>query len=92
MQQKKIRGRFHLTIQTKLIFVFIITSIIVFIVNLFVYVNLNQMVSKIEEIYASNVNLNDLTEALSDVQLSMTDYLNTKSSDAIEQYYRSEQN
>ncbi|MDO5573965.1 MAG: histidine kinase [bacterium] len=88
---KKTNGRSNLTIQSKLIFVFIFTSIVIFIVNLFVYVNLNQMISKIEEIYASNVNLNDLTEALSDVQVSMTDYLNTKSSDAIEQYYRSEQ-
>lgn len=92
MKIKKTRGRLNLTIQTKLIFTFIFTTLIIFIVNLFVYINLNQMISKIEEIYSSNVNLNDLTEALSDVQLSMTDYLNTKSSDAIEQYYRSEQN
>ena len=91
MEAKKSRNGLHLTIQTKLILVFILTSLIVFAVNLFVYVNLNQMISKIEEIYASNVNLNELTEALSDVQLGMTDYLNTKSSDAIEQYYRSEQ-
>ncbi len=92
MKQRKNRRRINLTIQTKLILVFILTSVIVFVVNLFVYFNLNQMISKIEEIYASNVNLNELTEALSDVQLGMTDYLNTKSSDAIEQYYRSEQN
>ncbi len=85
------KRRLHLNIQTKLIFVFILTSLIVFAVNLFVYVNLNQMISKIEEIYASNVNLNELAEALTDVQNGMTGYLNTKSSDAIEQYYRSEQ-
>ena len=82
---------FNLAIQTKLIFVFIVTSMIVFVVNVFVYMNLNQMISKIDEIYASNVSLNELADALSDVQTSMTDYLNTKSSDAIEQYYRSEQ-
>ncbi len=89
---KRTRLGFNLAIQTKLIFVFIFTSIIVFGVNVFVYLNLNQMINKIDEIYGSNVSLNELAETLSDVQISMTDYLNTKSSDAIEQYYRSEQN
>jgi len=89
---KRTRIGFNLAIQTKLIFVFIFTSIIVFGVNVFVYLNLNQMINKIDEIYGSNVSLNELAETLSDVQISMTDYLNTKSSDAIEQYYRSEQN
>ncbi len=89
---KRNKFGFNLAIQTKLIFVFIFTSIIVFVVNVFVYINLNQMISKIEEIYASNVSLNELADALTDVHTSMTGYLNTKSSDAIEQYYRSEQN
>lgn len=85
---KKIR---NFTIQTKLICVFILTSLFIFIVNLYVYMNLNQMIGRIDEIYVSNVSLNDMADTLNSVQNSMTDYLKTKSTDALELYYKSEQ-
>ncbi|HOO27329.1 MAG TPA: histidine kinase [Lachnospiraceae bacterium] len=89
MNKRKIFG--NLTIQTKLIFVFILTSMFIFAVNLYVYVNLNSMIGKIDEIYASNVSLNEMTETLNSVQNSMTDYLKTKSTDALGLYYKSVQ-
>jgi sensor histidine kinase YesM len=55
------------------------------------YVNINAMISKINEAYISNVNLNELSESLTSIQESMTDYLNTKSSEALQGYYYSEQ-
>ncbi len=87
-KSKKFR---NFTIQTKLIIVFVLTSIFIFVVNLYVYVNLNQMIGRIDEIYASNVSLNDMAETLNSVQNSMTDYLKTKSTDALELYYKSGQ-
>lgn len=56
------------------------------------YVNINNQVSRLDMVYQGNVRLNELSQALLDVQSSMTDYLNTKSSDSMEDYYRSEQN
>lgn len=60
-------------------------------VNVYMYYNINQMITQLDEIYLSNVSLNELTESLLDVQDNMTDYLNTKTSDAMEEYYRAEQ-
>ncbi|MDD3205430.1 MAG: histidine kinase [Lachnospiraceae bacterium] len=92
MQKSRFLNRIHtVTLQTKLIFSFIATTIIILIVNLFMYQNINQLVNQLDAIYLSNVQLNELGEALNDVQDSMTLYLNTKTSDAMESYYRAEQ-
>ena len=87
MQKSRFLNRIHtVTLQTKLIFSFIATTIIILIVNLFMYQNINQLVNQLDAIYLSNVQLNELGEALNDVQDSMTLYLNTKTSDAMESY------
>lgn len=86
------KNRFqNITLQAKLIASFIATTIILIVVNLFMYQNINLLVNRLDAIYMSNVRLNELESALSEVQNNMTDYLNTKTSDAMEEYYRSEQ-
>lgn len=79
------------TLQKKLLLSFVATTVIILLVNIFMYYNVNQMVKRLDDIYLSNVALNDLSHALGDVQTSMTDYLNTKSSDSLEAYFRAEQ-
>lgn len=81
-----------LTIRAKMLCVFILTTLIILIVNLFMYANVNHMINRLDEIYLSNISLNELADTLSNVQTSMTDYLNTRTSDALENYYRNEQN
>lgn len=89
---KKIKERFQNTsIQNKLILVFVMTSCIIFAVNLYVYINMNKMLNQIEEIYAENVRINEMEETLETIQNSMTEYLKTKGTDELEQYYRSYQ-
>lgn len=80
-----------MSIQTKLIMVFFITSFVFLGTNLFTFIYINNVISQIDQVYMSNVAMNELSDALRHVQNDMTDYLNTKSSDAIENYYRSEQ-
>lgn len=80
-----------LSIRVKVILVFIITTLIILLINLFMYVNVNRMLNRLEEIYMSNISLNELSDTLVDVQASMTAYLNTRTSDALEDYYRNEQ-
>ena len=82
---------YSLTIRIKLVAVFMFTCFIIFIVNIFMYMNVNSMIGKINEVYISNVNLNALSDSLALVQNSMTDYLNTKGSEALQDYYSSEQ-
>ena len=78
------------TIQGKLIFAFILTTMVLLFVNFYIYYNINLMVMNLNKIYMSNVELNELLDSLDDVQDSMTEYLNTKTSDSMETYYRSQ--
>ena len=86
---KRIRD---LSLQTKIALILVTTSFIIFVVNLFMYININNMVNRLDMVYQGNVKLNELEQALMDVQSNMTAYLNTKTSDSMEDYYRSVQN
>jgi sensor histidine kinase YesM len=48
-------------------------------------------ISRIDEVYISNVGLNTLLDSITDVHEYVNEYLNTKSSESLENYYRSEQ-
>ena len=86
---KRIRERLHhLKIRYKLVMIFLVTSIIAFGVNLFVYLNLNRMLSRIDMVYSTNISLNDLSDDLSQVQAGLTGFLETKSTDDLELYYK----
>lgn len=78
------------SIQTKLITVFLFTSFILLMVNVIMNQNMNNMINEIDKVYISNVNLNELQYVLKQVQDSTSEYLNTKSSDAMQSYYKSE--
>lgn len=82
------KNRTRLSIRTKLIFVFIFASVVMFAVNLILYSNINGTIRKIDDVYVTNVSLNELSETLAKVQSSMFEYLNTRTSDALEDYYR----
>ena len=79
------------SIQIKLTVSFMFTLIVILGMNLFMYMNINSMMSRVEEVYVSNLNLNELSEALQALQESVRGYLDTKSSDALDSYYRADQ-
>ncbi len=79
------------SIRLRLILVFVITSAIVLLVNVYMYFNINSSISTIDEVYISNVGLNELLDSLTDVQDYVQEYLNVKSTDSLENYFRSEQ-
>lgn len=81
----------RLSLQQKLTGLFILTAVIILAVNLYMYTLLNEMTGRVEQVYDSNVQLNDLSDSLNLVHGNMKEYLTTKSSDAMEDYYRSEQ-
>ncbi len=89
---KKIRQIIkNLSIRTKLLLSFAFTSVILLTSNLLLYGEVNETIQKIDGIYASNVSLNDLSEALGNMQDDIYEYLKTRSSDALEDYYRNNQ-
>lgn len=77
------------SIQTRLLALFIGSMLIILCVNSFILLNVNRIVAQLDKIYTTNINLNQLSDVLSDTQNAMTDYLNTKSTDAMGQYYKS---
>ncbi len=81
----------NMSIRLKFVVMFILTSLILLLVNTFMFYNINHITLQLDEIYISNVKLNTMSDVLESVQGSMTEYLNTKTSDAIEEYYRNEE-
>ena len=78
-------------LQVKLSLVFILASMIIFIVNAMLVLGINNLTLDIDSVYRDNLRLNELTVALDNVQNNMTEYLNTKTTDSLEQYYKSAQ-
>lgn len=85
---RKLRKVFQGTsIRNKLTYSFILASALVFVINIFMYYNLRQTLSQIDNVYNSNIELNKLSESLDKVQDTLYQYLSTKSSDSLEKYY-----
>lgn len=79
------------SIRRRLIMVFILSSAVIFIANIIMYYNINKSIGTIDEVYKSNVELNKLYDKLANVQDNVYEYLNTRSSESLENYYRTEQ-
>lgn len=79
------------SLQLKLTISFTFTLLIILAMNVFMYMNMNKMLARVDEVFVGNVNLNTLSEALEQVQVSMKGYLDTKSSDTLDTYYRADQ-
>ena len=86
----KIKPRF-VSIRVKLMLVYAISSLLVFSINLILYSQVNRTIDRMDQLYVSNISLNELSDSLDAVQDSLYEYLTTKSSDALDTYYRSEE-
>lgn len=78
-------------LQFKIISVCIFANVIIFIVNIFLILGINSMSEDMEMVYQDNRSLNQLSEAMTKVQDSMTAYLSSKTSESLEEYYRDAQ-
>lgn len=86
------RNRFrNLPLSHKISGIFILANLLTFIVDILLLVSINRMSIEMEETYRENRHLNELSEALDGVQRTMTEYLNSKSTDSLSDYYISEQ-
>ena len=79
------------SIITKILITFIIPITLILGINISVYVGVNRMIERIDEIYLSNVRLNELSESLGLLQSSVEEYLKNKTSKALTDYYRYDQ-
>lgn len=82
----------EMRLQQKLILMFLFVAAVTMAVNLFIYAVINDMSRSVENVYETNVELNDLADGLDSLHSYMKEYVETKSSDAMDNYYQSEQN
>lgn len=85
------RGGRKQSIRTKLVQVFVFVFTVVFTVNGYLYFNLNRTIREIDNVYGSNIQLNEMSATLEKVQEMLYQYLDTKGSDFLESYYTYEQ-
>lgn len=83
--------KFSHSIRAKLISIFLLITGILFIINISMNTYINHSLSKVDTVYSSNIVTNKLTEKLKEVQSYVYEYLNTKSTTALENYYKTEQ-
>lgn len=83
--------KIQFSVRYKLVMVFLSTTLLIAVMNIVMYYNLQGTISKIDTVYTSNESLNKLLDNLKQIQDNIFLYLNTKSSDALEHYYRFEQ-
>ena len=84
-------GRYVLwrhSIQTKMAGVIALMMTLILAVNLFLNSRISSMVERIDSVFASNVSITEYTETLNELEGYVYEYLNTKSSTALENYYR----
>ncbi len=81
----------NLSLQKKMTFISLTVNLFVFAINIVLLAGINIMSNRIDTVYQENLRLNELAVSLNRVQDSMTEYLNAKTSDSLEEYYRSAQ-
>ena len=62
------------SISTKMIVLLIFTSVMTLLINVMMFLNINQVLVQIEQVYATNVQLNKMTEELDKVHSEMLEY------------------
>ena len=74
------------SIRTRLIGTMAVMLVIILLMNMFIYLQINTMAWRIDSVFESNVSIGELRETLDHVQENVHEYLNTKSSEALENY------
>lgn len=83
--------KLHSTLRGRLILTFAATSAIIFLINIFLFFNINHALDRmIDRVFYTNVQISSLSDTLDSIQGKMTEYLSTKSTDSLGQFYESE--
>ncbi len=91
MKSMKRRELASLPIRIKLLLVMLASVALIMIANLIMYLNINQFSRHLDEIYSGNVQLSELERAHKDLQGAVTVYMNTRTTDTLQDYYEKEQ-
>lgn len=78
------------SVRIKMLIAYLVPLILILFTNIYMYVSINATIEKVNQIYVTNVNLNDLSQQLTLLQNSMKEYLENKGTSALNMYYRAE--
>ena len=81
----------NLPLRIKMTVISLAVNMLVFMINIVLMLAMNNMSDKIDTVYQTNLQLNEISASIKSVQDSMTEYLDTKTSDSLENYYLSSQ-
>ena len=81
------RRKFH----TQIIYIFLLTFVSLFLVNLYIFRNMRQVVSSVDKAYEGNRKLTEMREWLDTIHSEMREYLNMKDESVLNQYYINEE-
>ena len=91
MKRKRTSPFSHLPFPLRLIFIFLLTSMLSLAMSLYLNTNINRSLEQINTIYTSNNNLNIMTGTLDSLHNNILEYLEVKSTDSLNNYYYYEQ-
>ena len=80
-----------LPLQARIIAVYIVTNLLIFVMNICLLTGINKMTLDLGMVYQDNRRLDEISEVLTDVQDSIVGYLSSKATDSLENYYRNSQ-
>ncbi|MBP5197641.1 MAG: histidine kinase [Lachnospiraceae bacterium] len=87
--ERRVSNFIHkMSIKKQLLLVFILTAAIIFVANLVIFIEIDKQMGSVDAVYDSNEQNNELLALVENVQDSMTVYLQVKSTDVMEGYYR----
>ena len=91
MREKKENLSVQDSIQTRMSVVMVLVLLFVVCVNFFIFEQIHTGVDRIDAVFSSNTAINDLSETLNKLEGTVYEYLNTKGTKSLENYYRYEQ-
>ena len=86
MRQGKEISSVKNSIQTRLSGVMLLVLVFALGINVFIFKQIHTAVTRIDAVFSSNTSVNELSESLEQVESTVYEYLNTKSTQALENY------
>jgi len=80
------------SVRVKMLSSFIIPIVLILFTNIYMYVSINATIEKVNTIFITNINLNEMSKELTNLQNSMREYLENKGTSALNSYYAADQN
>lgn len=78
------------TFRDQIVYIFLVTFFLMFIVNLFVFQNMKAIIDNVDSAYDGNRKLMEVRDKLDNLQLEMHEYINTKDENTLNKFYSDE--